>query len=162
MEVSYKYSQIRSLIMSYLPVRPGFQTASPYMILRDVDAALGFYTTVLGAEMISRQSDETGGVRHAEFRLGDSTFMVTSESPQFPDMRSIEACGGSPVHFFLYVTDPDALFAKAVAAGATEAMPVTEQPYGRSGGFKDPFGLTWWVSTHRELGTQRDDETGLP
>ncbi len=132
------------------PVRPGFPTASPYIVLRDPAAALAFVQRVFGSVELSRHVDSSGRIVHAEFRIGDSTFMVTTESPQYTFMRSVEAIGASPVHFFLYVNEVDALQARALAAGATEVMPVADQPYGRSGGFKDPAGLTWWISTHRE------------
>lgn len=132
------------------PVRLGFSTASPYIILRDPAAALAFAQQVFGSVEISRHVDSSGRIVHAEFRIGDSTFMVTTESPQYAFMRSVEAVGESPVHFFLYVKEVDAIFARALAAGAKEVMPLAEQPYGRSGGFKDPSGLTWWISTHQE------------
>jgi len=58
--------------------------------------------------------------------------------------------GRTSLHMYLYVPDVDALFAQAVAAGAREVMPVTDQPYAeRSGGVVDPFGHVWWISTHR-------------
>lgn len=135
--------------MSTLPVRPGFPTVSPYLIFRDPAAALAFYAKALGAVELSRHQDGTGRIMHAEFRIGESTFMVSGESERFPFIRSIEAVGGSPVHFFLYVDDVDARFARALAAGGKVVMPLADQPYGRSGGFTDPFGHTWWLSTHK-------------
>lgn len=50
----------------------------------------------------------------------------------------------------LYVEDVDALAAQAQAAGATLFHPLQDQPYGRSGGLRDPFGLTWWIRTHKD------------
>ena len=50
--------------------------------------------------------------------------------------------------FFIYVPDADATYAKALAAGATSLTPVSDMPYGRSGGIVDPFGNTWWPTTH--------------
>jgi PhnB protein len=58
--------------------------------------------------------------------------------------------GESPVNIFLYVDDVDTRFQRALDAGASVVMPVANQPYGRSGGLKDPFGLVWWLSTHVE------------
>lgn len=135
---------------STTPVRPGFSTVSPYLIFRDAARALDFYIRTFGATEITRHADDSGRVRHAEFRLGESTFMLTNETPHFPEMRSAETLGGSPVHFFVYVADPDATFARATAAGCSVVMPLAEQSYGRSGGVRDPFGLTWWFSSHRE------------
>src|SRR5690606_30085315 len=104
----------------------------------------------LGAERISADFTAEGRLRHGEFRLGDSTFMIATENPDYPQFRSVEAIGDSPVGIFLYVDDVDARFRRALAAGGTEVMPVTDQGYGRSGGVRDPFGLVWWFSTHRE------------
>lgn len=137
--------------MSTPSVRPGFPTASPYLIFRDVAAALDFYTRAFGATEISRHTDAQGRIVHAELRIGDSPFMFSGENAAFPFMRSAEAVGGSPVQFFLYVDEVDARFERALAAGGTMVMPVASQPYGRSGGFRDPFGLIWWLSTHQEM-----------
>lgn len=131
------------------PVRPDFPAVSPYIVLRDPAALIAFCQRVFGAVEITRHQDPAGRIAHAEFRIGDSTFMVTTESPQFAFMRSVEALGDSPVHLFVYVRDVDDVFARALEAGATGVMPLADQAYGRSGGFKDPSGLTWWISTHR-------------
>ena len=66
-------------------------------------------------------------------------------------MKGPEDFGGSPVNFFLYVDDADGFFKRAVDAGAVTVMEMSDKPYGRSGGVKDPFGLTWWISTHKEM-----------
>jgi PhnB protein len=131
-------------------VRPGFPTVSPFLIFRDAAKALEFYPKAFGAEEISRHADDSGVVRHAEFRIGDSTFMMTQETPHFALMKSVEALGTSPVHFFLYVTDVEARFTRALEAGCKVFMPLAEQSYGLSGGVKDPFGHVWWLSTHKE------------
>lgn len=120
------------------------------MIFRDAAKALEFYTTVLGAEELTCHRDDAGIVRHAEFRIGNTTFMMTNETPSFPGMRGAESFGGSPIHLFVYLPEVDTLFKKALTSGASLVMPLAEQSYGRSGGFKDPFGITWWLSTHRE------------
>ncbi len=134
--------------MSTPSIRPGFPTVSPYLVFRDVTAALAFYQAALGSTEISRHTDAEGRIVHAEFRIGDSTFMVSGEHPAFPYMRGAETLAASPVQFFLCVDDVDARFARALAAGGTVIMPLADQPYGRSGGFQDPFGLIWWLSTH--------------
>jgi PhnB protein len=74
-------------------------------------------------------------------------------SDEFPEMggRSPQSLGGSPVSIHLYVEDADATFNQAVAAGAKVKRPVADQFYGdRLGGIEDPFGHTWWISTHKE------------
>ena len=134
--------------MAASSVRPGFSTVSPYLVIRDPDAALAFYRRALGAVELSRQVDAQGRIRHAEMKIGDSTFMLTGESPKFSFMRSVQAMGGSPVQFFVYVDGVDERFRCALDAGGKELMSLADQPYGRGGGFTDPFGIIWWLSTH--------------
>ena len=135
--------------MSTHSIRPGFPTASPYLVMRDVAGAIAFYQKALGATEVTRHTDPQGRIVHAEIRIGDSTFMFSGENPQFPFMRGVETIGESPVQFFLYVDQVDERFQRALDAGGKVVMPVADQFYGRSGGFKDPFGLIWWLSTHQ-------------
>jgi len=65
--------------------------------------------------------------------------------------RGPQALGGTPVSLLLYVSDVDAAFARAVAAGANAQRPVADQFYGdRSGVLVDPFGHVWSIATHKE------------
>jgi PhnB protein len=132
-------------------IRPGFPTASPYLVFKDAAKALAFYELVFEAEVITRYTNDAGQLVHGEMRIGDSTFMMTGENPTYPWMRGVESIGDSPVQLFLYVNDVDARFQRALDAGATEVMKLGDQPYGRSGGLKDPFGLVWWLSTHQAM-----------
>jgi PhnB protein len=133
------------------PVPEGFHTATPYMIVKDAAEAIEFYKKAFGATERFRHADADGKVRHAEIQIGDSPIMMTSETPDFPDWLGPQARGGSPVHIYLYVEDADALFDRAVNAGAKELMPMKDQFYGdRSGGVTDPFGHVWYISTHIE------------
>ena len=125
----------------------GYHTATPYLMYRDAAGALAFVKSVFGAVERMVHKDDDGVIRHAEFTIGDSAFMLAQENKDFPELRSIEAFGGSPVQVFLYLEDVDSIAAKAVAAGATLRYPVEEKPYGRSCGLEDPFGLIWWVSS---------------
>ena len=125
----------------------GYHTATPYLTYRDANGALDFVKTVFSAAVRMCEKDDEGGIRHAEFTIGDSAFMLAQETKAFPELRSIEAFNGSPVQVFLYLDDVDAIATKAVAAGATLTYPLENKAYGRSCGFRDPFGLTWWVSS---------------
>ncbi|HSB09123.1 MAG TPA: VOC family protein, partial [Blastocatellia bacterium] len=96
-------------------------------------------------------ADEAGAIRHAEIKIGDSPFMMTEETPSFPDYLSPQSRGGTPVHIYLYVENADAIFNQAIAAGAKELQPVGDQFYGdRVGGVTDPFGHVWYIATHIE------------
>jgi len=135
--------------VNYIP--KGFHTATPYLIAKDAASAIEFYKKAFGASEIERITDETGAVRHGEFQIGDSRFMITDEHPDYPAWQSPLSRGGSPVHIYLYVEDVDAAFKQAISCGATELLPVKDQFYGdRSGGVTDPFGHIWYIATHIE------------
>ena len=91
-----------------------------------------------------------GKVAHAELALGDSVIMLADESPDWGAVGP-RTVGGTPVTIHVYVEDVDDAFGKAIAAGAKETSPVTDQFYGdRSGLFEDPWGHKWNVATHVE------------
>jgi PhnB protein len=124
-----------------------FHTVTPYLCIAGAAVALDFYKAAFDAEESMRHADPDGTIRHAQFRIGDSMFMLSDDFSEFPEVRSAQSFGGSPVSIFLTVEGADAIFAQAIAAGAKQVMPMADQEYGRSGGFADPFGLIWWVTT---------------
>jgi PhnB protein len=129
----------------------GFHTATPYLIVKHGARALEFYKQAFGATELSRHADPDGKVRHAEFRIGNSPFMISEEHAEFPDWQSPESRGGTPVHLYLYVEDCDAVFGRAITAGAKQLLPMKDQFYGdRSGCLTDPFGHVWYIATHQE------------
>jgi PhnB protein len=128
----------------------GHHTVTPYAIVPDARRAIAFYARAFGAVQTSISADDNGKVRHAEIRIGDSPIML-AEDFTFAGVvaKSPASIGATSLHFYLYVPDADALHAQALAAGATEVMPVTDQSYGdRSGGVVDPFGHVWWLATY--------------
>ena len=132
------------------PVPEEFHTVTPYMTINGASGAIEFYKEAFGATEIFRWADPDGRVRHAEVVIGDSPVMLTDEAPDF-GMAGPQSLGGSPVHMFLYVKDADAVFERAIAAGATELMPVEDSEDGdRRGGVTDPFGHVWYIGTHIE------------
>jgi PhnB protein len=138
------------------PIPEGFHTVTPYMTIKNAARAIEFYKEAFGAREIFRWADPDGRVRHAEIVIGDSPIMLTDEAPDF-GMNSPQSLGGSPVHVFLYVEDVDAVFGRAIAAGATELMPVEDSEDGdRRGGVTDPFGHVWYIGTHVE-GISREE-----
>jgi PhnB protein len=74
-----------------------------------------------------------------------------------PGMKGPQAFGGSPASLWLYVEDSDALFNRAVGAGAKVQMPIENQFWGdRAGCVADPAGYSWWISTRKEDFTQAE------
>ncbi|WP_236242681.1 VOC family protein [Streptomyces sp. CC228A] len=136
--------------MSVKPVPEDHPRVTPYLCLDGAAAAIDFYTSVLGARERMRMEAPDGRIAHAELVLGDSVVMLSDESPEM-NFRSPRTVGGTPVSLYVYVEDVDAVFAAALARGATELDPVRDQFYGdRSGRFEDPFGHHWNVASHVE------------
>jgi PhnB protein len=136
--------------MAVKPIPDGYHSVTPYLILDDAARALEFYKKGLGAVELMRFPAPGGKIGHAEIKIGDSPIMLADEAPQMGH-RSPESIGGTPVSIMLYVEDVDAVYRRALAAGAKELQPLKDQFYGdRSGTLRDPFGHVWTVSTHKE------------
>lgn len=115
----------------------GSSTVSPYFIVHDGEKFLGFLKNVLGATEGGVYRDDEGQIRHAELRLGESSIMFGGASGDWP------AETGS---VFVYVEDTDAVYAKALAQGSQSRQAPEDKDYGRSAGFRDPFGNSWWIT----------------
>ena len=132
------------------PIPEGYPRLTPYLIVDGASAAIDFYGSVLGASERMRMPMPSGRIGHAELELGDSLLMLADENPDM-DIRGPASLGGTPVSMHLYVEDADAVFARALEAGAKALRPLEDRFYGdRSGQFEDPFGHRWDVSTHVE------------
>ena len=128
----------------------GYPQVIPYLYVDGAAAAIDFYGKVIGTKERMRMGGPDGKVGHAELQLGDSVIMLADE---FPDMgaKSPKSVGGSPVTISLYLEDVDGVFKKAIAEGATELRPPSDQFYGdRTAQFEDPWGHRWNVGTHVE------------
>ena len=130
------------------PIPAGYHAVTPSLTLKDTRKALDFYQKAFGAQVIDMFPNLEGpGVMHATMKIGDSMVMMGDERP---DCKSAESQGNSPVGLFIYVSDVDAVFKQAVAAGATVTMPVAEMFWGdRAGNVRDPFGYQWMIATHK-------------
>jgi PhnB protein len=133
------------------PIPEGYPRLTPYLIVDGASDAIDFYTEVLGAtERVRMPGDAPESIGHAEIAIGNSVIMLADE---FPDMGVLgpKSIGGSPVTIMVYVEDVDAVFDKAVRAGARALEEPTDQFYGdRSGQFEDPFGHRWNIASHVE------------
>jgi PhnB protein len=129
-------------------VPDGYHTITPQLTLDNAAQTIEWYKKALGADELSRSVGPDGKVMHAELRVGDSRFMVNDVMPGY---KGPQAFGGSPASLWVYVNDSDALFNRAVGAGAKEQMPIADQFWGdRAGAFADPAGYTWWIATRKE------------
>lgn len=125
-------------------------SATPYLSIRNAAAALEFYKKAFGAEEVMRLNQPDGRIGHAEINIAGARIMLADEFPE-AGFKSPESLGGSPVNIHLDVQDVDALFERAISAGAAVGRPVADQFYGdRSGQLRDPFGYTWTISTRKE------------
>lgn len=132
------------------PIPDGYHTLTPYLTVEDGATALEFYAEAFGAEELFRMDGPEGKIGHAEMMIGDSPFMLADEMEAWGN-RSPRSLGGTPTSLMIYVEDVDAVFQRAIDAGATEVMPVKDHFYGdRSGSVEDPFGHRWSISTHVE------------
>jgi PhnB protein len=128
----------------------GYHTATPYLIVGGAVEAIRFYQRAFGATELFRMAGPEGRIAHAEIKIGDSVIMLADEVLDM-GYRSPHSLGGSPVSVLLYVDNVDAVFRRAVAAGALAQRPVRDQFYGdRSGTLQDPFGHLWTIATHIE------------
>jgi len=118
------------------------------MTARDAARAIEFYKQAFGATEKGVMKGPDGKIMHAELRIGDSLFMLADEFPQFGSL-SPQTIGGSGMGLHIYVEDVDSAFDRAVKAGATVEMPVSEMFWGdRYGKLVDPFGHKWSIATH--------------
>ena len=132
------------------PIPAGYHAVTPYLCVRGAAQAIEFYKKAFGAQELSRMPGPDGRIGHAEIKIGDSVIMLSDE---FPEMggKSAQSLGGTPVGIMLYVDNVDAVFDRAVAAGATSKQAPANQFWGdRFGRLTDPFGHDWSVATHVE------------
>jgi PhnB protein len=128
--------------MAVQPIPDGYGAVTPYLIVDGADRLLEFVRDAFAGEDRFRMEYEDGTVGHAEVRIGDSVVMLAEANEMWPAMPSV-------IH--LYVTDCDAVYQRALAAGGTSVQEVADQFYGdRSGGVRDPTGNIWWITTHVE------------
>lgn len=133
------------------PIPACFHTLTPMLTVREAAKAIDVYKRALGAEERLRITLPDGkGIMHAQLSIGDSVIMLAEERPQ-QGCGGPQTLGGTPVSFYLFVEDADKAVQRAVAAGATVAMPVADMFWGDRGGqVVDPFGHRWFLATHRE------------
>ena len=138
------------------------QSVVPHLVVKGAVEALAFYAEALGARELIRMPTPDGRLMHASIEIGGGVVMLCDEFPEHCETsKGPLTLGGTPVVLHLNVDDVDASYARAVAAGATAAMPPTDMFWGdRYGQFVDPFGHRWSVSTPSKAGAPAQDCSG--
>jgi uncharacterized glyoxalase superfamily protein PhnB len=118
------------------PVADRFRSVTPYLGGRTGAQLIEFMQKAFDATVLESGGDPAGDDFHGELTIGNSLVMV----------------GGAPessTHLYIYVADVDAVYARALKAGASSFRQPADQDYGdRMAGVKDPFGNIWWIATH--------------
>ena len=122
---------------------PATKTGFTAMLhVRDGRSAIDFYQRAFGADIIQVLP---GDDIVAHLSVDGAEFWIHEESTLYPNPSPL-MLGGTTVRLILIVADPDALFARAIAAGATVIGPVQDHDYGwRDGRLADPFGHHWEI-----------------
>ena len=121
---------------------------TPHIVVRGAVEAAAFYARAFGAEEVSRVPVPGGRVMSLELRIGDATVMLADEFPEMGVLSPL-SLGGTAVVLQVQTADADALWARAVAAGATVLQPLRDAFWGeRHGQLSDPFGHKWGIAQH--------------
>jgi PhnB protein len=134
------------------PVPEGVQTVATRLVFDDATAAIAFYQEAFGATVPEEPyTAPDGKVVHSEIRIGGSLVFLTDEGDDRNGVAPSSVGGLVTAIMALNVSDVDALWERAVAAGCEIVYPLADQFYGdRAGRLRDPFGHQWMLSTHIE------------
>jgi PhnB protein len=128
-------------VVAVKAIPDGYHSVTPFLSTKGASQLVNFLKQAFGAKEIMSMPGPGGVVMHAEVNIGNSRLMVS------------EAMQGEPNRgtFYLYVEDADALYNRALTAGATSEREPKDEFWGdRTAMVKDPFGNTWSVATHEE------------
>jgi PhnB protein len=124
--------------MSKVNIPEGYQAIMPYLIIEHAAKFSKFMQDVFGAKEKTKEMRDEQTIMHAELELNGSTIMFADATEKY----SVQNAG-----LFIYVTNCDNCYTRAMADGATSLREPEDQPYGRSAGIQDPFGNTWWITS---------------
>ena len=141
-----------------VPARYG--TVTPHIIVSPCNEALAWYERALGAKTLSTMPGPGGLVMHGEMKLGDSIIMVSDEMPAMPGRpawrKTPKHAGATTTGIHLYVKNVDALYQRAVAAGAVSALAPRDEFWGdRYAQVEDPYGHVWAFASKQKEMTQK-------
>lgn len=124
--------------MANVSIPQGYQQVMPYLIIKNAKSFFTFIQDVFGATEKMKVMRDENTVMHGELQIGESLVMYADSTDEFKTQNA---------GLFIYVVDADETYAKAIAEGAASVAAMSDQPYGRTGGVKDPFGNVWWISS---------------
>jgi PhnB protein len=124
--------------MKTVNIPEGYPQLMPYLIVENAAAFIDFTQKVFDATEKFKTMRDEHTIMHAEISIGDSVIMMADATEQFTKQNA---------GLFIYVDACDTIFQKALDNGATTVMEPADQSYGRSGGVKDAFGNTWWITS---------------
>ena len=124
--------------MKTVNIPEGYPQLMPYLIVENAAAFISFTQKVFDATEKFKTMRDEHTIMHAEISIGESVIMMADATDQFKQQNA---------GLFIYVDDCDTVFQRALDNGATTVMPPADQSYGRSGGVKDAFGNTWWITS---------------
>jgi uncharacterized glyoxalase superfamily protein PhnB len=130
------------MAVNYRP--DGYHDVTASFVVDDAESVLAFATGALGARERFNMRTPDGKIGHAELEIGDSVLFLSEASSSDQGVHM-------PGSVNVYVQDVDAIYQKAIAAGATSLREPQDMFYGdRSAGVKDKAGNQWWLATHVE------------
>jgi uncharacterized glyoxalase superfamily protein PhnB len=137
--------------MAVKAIPEGYHSLTPSLTVSDAKKAIEFYQKAFGAKELNRAPGPDGRLMHAEIKIGDSILMLNDSFPEMGGNPAPAADASLPSSLHLYVENADAVFERAVKAGATVTMPLMDMFWGdRYGRIRDPFGHSWAIATHKE------------
>jgi uncharacterized glyoxalase superfamily protein PhnB len=126
-----------------MPVKPipdGYHTITPYLVIPGAAAVIEFLKRAFHAQEKHRMSEPGGRIMHAELRIGDSVLMLGEPPANQPAVTGM---------LYMYVTDVDATYQRALDAGGRTIRPPHDEFYGdRTAAVVDGAGNQWWIATH--------------
>ena len=124
------------------PIPDGYTAITPYLLVDDVKKELDFITNGLGGKVDFKMEMPDGSIMHAEVNINGAKAMVGKAHPPYEAVKSM---------LYVYTTDAEALYAKAVAAGGKAEHPLKKQFYGDlNGNVVSPNGIHWSIGQHVE------------
>ncbi len=128
--------------MAVKPIPEGYGTVTPYLIAQGAAKILDFVKETFDATEIMRMPGPNGTIGHAEFKIGDSNLMISDGGAEYPPM---------PCSLYVYVSDVDETYKRALKAGGISVKEPADQFYGdRSASVKDAGGNIWGIASHIE------------